>query len=75
MELPILAEGRPCVTGEDISIETNILQLDAELYGKTIRVELLRFLRPEQPFHNLQALQQAIARDKEQARLFFEKMS
>lgn len=61
--------------GEDISIETNILQLDAELYGKTIRVELLRFLRPEQPFHNLQALQQAIARDKEQARLFFEKMS
>lgn len=60
--------------GEDISIETNILQLEAELYGKNAKVELLRFLRPEQSFANLKALQEAIAKDKEQAYRFFEKV-
>lgn len=58
--------------GEDVSVETNILQLQRDLYGKEAKVELLQFLRPERSFENLEELQQKIAENREQARRFFE---
>ena len=45
--------------------------LGAELYGKTVRVELLRFLRPERKFPTLEALRDAIVRDGARAEEFF----
>jgi riboflavin kinase/FMN adenylyltransferase len=42
-----------------------------ELYGRTVRVSLLKFLRPEKKFPNLQALQSAITQDGESALEYF----
>ena len=42
-----------------------------ELYGRTVEVDLLRFLRPERKFPGLQELRQEILRDGAQAREFF----
>lgn len=43
----------------------------SELYGRTVRVSLLKFLRPERKFPSLQELQAAIVRDGELAREYF----
>lgn len=43
---------------------------DADLYGRPIQVELLRFVRPEQKFDSIDALKAQIARDVEQARRY-----
>ena len=42
-----------------------------ELYGRSVRVELLQFLRPEHRFPTLEALRAQILRDGVQAREFF----
>ena len=42
-----------------------------EIYGQTADVRLLKFLRPEQKFDNLNALRGAILRDGEQAKAIF----
>ena len=47
--------------------ETHIMGFSGDLYGKTIRVEFRRFLRPEQKFASADELKQAIQRDKEAA--------
>lgn len=44
-----------------------------DLYGKTARVELIRFLRPEQKFSSLEELKREILRDGARARRIFEK--
>lgn len=58
---------RPTVSASGASVrvncETHLLGFSGDLYETYIRVELIKFLRPEQRFHNLDALRQAIARD------------
>jgi len=41
---------------EPIGIETNIFDIDMELYGKTIEVELISYIRPELKFDSLEDL-------------------
>lgn len=38
---------RPTVSGERKNIEVNILNFNRDIYGQTINLELLEFLRPE----------------------------
>lgn len=45
----------------------------ADLYGRTVRVDLLRFLRPERRFAGLPELRAAILRNGRQAREYFSK--
>lgn len=47
--------------------ETYIIGYEGDLYGQRIRVELCRYLRPEQRFDGLDQLRDAIANDAEQA--------
>jgi len=60
---------RPTVAGASAprSVETYLLNFDnnvaGELYGKNIRTELLRFIRPEQRFENIEALKIQIQKD------------
>jgi riboflavin kinase/FMN adenylyltransferase len=54
---------RPTVSGESPTIEVHLLNWLGDLYGKTIIVELNKFLRPEQKFPSLEALKQQIAAD------------
>lgn len=55
---------RPTVTNEEKTvIETHLLDCSEDLYGASLRVELLSFLREERRFPSLDALQAAIADD------------
>jgi riboflavin kinase/FMN adenylyltransferase len=63
---------RPTVGGQGITVEPWILDFSGDLYGKEITLEFYYFLRPEQKFPDLTALQQQIARDGEQTRRYLE---
>lgn len=46
----------PTVNGQNMSIETNILQFDKDIYGKTIKLEFLERIRDEKKFKDLNEL-------------------
>lgn len=46
----------PTVDGEKISVETNILEFDKDIYGKTIKLEFLERIRDEKKFKDLNEL-------------------
>ena len=64
---------RPTVDGQGITVEPWILDFDGDLYGKKIAVAFYAFLRPEEKFENLPALQTQICQDAEKTRSFFGK--
>ena len=60
---------RPTVTPEGpVKAETYIFDFEESLYGREIRVELLKHLRPERTFTGAEALKAQLRRDTEQAR-------
>ena len=63
---------RPTVDGHHVSAETWMPDYHGpELYGKTLQVDLLRFLRPEQKFASVELLGEQIHRDGEKSRNLF----
>ena len=50
-----------------VNCETHIIGFSGNLYGKRIKVEFLKFLRPEQKFDSVEALTAAIRRDTDTA--------
>ena len=60
-------------SGTRVTVETNILDYDADLYGLRLCVELHAFLRPERPFDSAGALKAQIALDAAHARAYFSK--
>lgn len=63
---------KPTIRGENpVGVETFILGLEEDLYGKEIEVQLLDFERPEQKFPDLEALKGQIEKDKQYAVRFF----
>jgi riboflavin kinase / FMN adenylyltransferase len=64
---------RPTVNPVAIPLlEVHLLERGGDLYGRRLRVTFLRKLRDEAKFEGLAALREAIARDAEQARQYFE---
>jgi len=59
---------RPTVAGKQLSAEVHLLDWSGDLYGQTLTVQLVEFLRSEQPFANLEALQAQIQADCQAAR-------
>ncbi len=55
---------RPTVNGKHRTIEVNLLDFSGDLYGKTLRITLASWLRPELKFNGLDALKAAIAQDR-----------
>ena len=45
-------------------LEAHLLDFSGDLYGRTISVELVAFLRPEQKFASLDELRERIEQDK-----------
>ena len=45
-------------------LEAHLLNYSGDLYGKTLDVELVAFIRPEQKFASIDALRQQIEQDK-----------
>jgi riboflavin kinase/FMN adenylyltransferase len=59
---------RPTVNGHALLAEVHLLDWSGDLYNQQLRVDLARFLRPEQRFESLEALQRQIAQDCQTAR-------
>lgn len=59
---------RPTVGGTQLTLEVHLLDWSGDLYGQTIVVHLEQFLRPEQKFASLEALQTQIQADCTAAR-------
>ena len=63
---------RPTV-GDDrpVTVEGSLMDFSGDLYGKTVRMEFYRHIRPEQKFEDLEALRTQIARDAQAVRTYF----
>ncbi len=59
---------RPTVGGLDERLEVHLFDFDRDVYDKRVRVQLLRFIRPERKFDSFDALKAQIAADAEAAR-------
>ena len=59
---------RPTINGKHQTIEVNFFDLEDDLYGKTIKVELLQFLRDEQKFASIDHLRTQLYQDKKTAK-------
>ncbi len=55
--------------------ETHIIGFNGDIYGKTVKTELLGFIRAEMKFSALDELKAQISRDKESAEKIFYKIS
>ena len=65
---------KPTVGGNSpVGVETFLFDLDEDLYGKWIEVQLLDFIRPEMKFESLEKLKEQIERDKETSLYYFKK--
>lgn len=59
---------RPTIADDDsVTVETNLIGFEGDLYGTAVRIELLRYLRPERRFDTVRALRAQIERDIRQA--------
>lgn len=67
---------RPTVNADpsDVTCETHIMGERLELYGKSLTVELYRFLRPEKHFSSISELRGAIERDCVTATEYFKEL-
>ena len=54
---------RPTVAGEAPTVEVHLLNWSGDLYGQTVKVNLMKFIRPEQKFASVEALKQQITKD------------
>ena len=54
---------RPTVSGKAPTVEVHLLNWSGDLYGQTLTVSLQKFIRPEQKFPSLAALQEQITAD------------
>lgn len=59
---------RPTFNGDRVTVETNILDFDSDLYGQSACVEFYSFIRPERRFGSAEELQAQIRCDAERAR-------
>jgi len=59
---------RPTVGGIEPRLEAHLFDFAEDIYGRTLRVRLIAFLRPERKFDGLDALKAQIAADSAEAR-------
>lgn len=59
---------RPTIGGDSLLLEVHLFDFDADLYGKTLRIALIEYLRPEIKFDGLDALKAQIDEDSATAR-------
>ena len=65
---------RPTVSeGEVVSVESHLLDYSGNLYGRQVRLEFYKFLRPEVKFASPEELFSQIHKDAEAAREYFNK--
>jgi len=63
---------RPTVDdGDDVTVEGFLLHFQGDLYGRTLRLELYDYLRPERRFDSLEALREEVMRNAAQTEAYF----
>ena len=55
---------RPTISGKETQIETYFFELEEDLYGKKLKIELLEKIRDEQKFDSLELLVEQLGVDK-----------
>lgn len=63
----LILDKKPTVGGKAISLESFLFDFDQNIYGKTVRVDLLEFQRAEQKFDSIEALREQMEHDKKTA--------
>ena len=58
---------RPTVDGKARTIEVNIFDFNADLYGETLTLEFVKRLRDEQKFDSIEALKKQLILDREKS--------
>ncbi|HMI79230.1 MAG TPA: bifunctional riboflavin kinase/FAD synthetase [Ferruginibacter sp.] len=58
---------RPTVNGKVRVTEVNLFDFDREIYGKTLRVYVKKYLRSEVKFNGLEELKEQLHKDKEES--------
>ncbi len=61
----------PSVGGTERRLESYLLGFEGELYGRRLRIRLLRRLREERKFASVEELQRQIEADRREAEAFF----
>lgn len=65
---------RPTVgNGDNVSVESYILDYEGNVYGRRVRLELMSFIRPEKKFDSMELLKEQIHADAQSVRDYFEK--
>ena len=64
----------PTVNGQNQTIEVNLFDFDADIYGQKIEVSLLHYLREEQKFGSLDLLKAQLNQDEQDALNFIRKV-
>ena len=58
---------RPTVSGKNQTIEIHFFDFNKDLYGATIQIDVLKFLRGEQKFESVELLKNQLQKDKEKS--------
>ncbi|HEY7268687.1 MAG TPA: riboflavin kinase [Dehalococcoidia bacterium] len=59
---------RPQFDGDHPTVETYIFDFDGDLYGRTLKIELVEMISPEMKFETIELLKDKIAADVAKAR-------
>jgi riboflavin kinase/FMN adenylyltransferase len=59
---------RPTINGMSRNIEVNIFDFNEDIYGKTIRINFLDYLRGDEKFNSLEDLKKQLEKDEKSAR-------
>lgn len=60
----------PTVDNKKLSIEVHFLDLDKDLYGKVLKINILKYIRDEQKFSSIEALKEQLHEDLQTTRNF-----
>ena len=64
---------RPAVDGKDTRFEVHLLDFNADLYGRQLKVQIVEYIRGDQNFASLEAMSAQIMRDCDKARQILRK--
>jgi riboflavin kinase/FMN adenylyltransferase len=62
---------RPTINGMSRNIEVHIFDFSEDIYGETIRINFLEYLRDDQKFKSLDELKEQLGRDEVKARMIW----
>ena len=61
-------DSRPTIDGKHCLLEVHLFDWSGDCYGKRVEVEFVQYLRDEEKYESMEAMQQQIERDAAQAR-------